>query len=82
MFSNFSHFRQCSIYKRISIDINGIKYCSELDTHIYDQWVKRTFFSTNGPGAIDHPYVKEEKITPKLQTLPQTTQNKITQNIS
>ena len=37
MFSTFRHFRQCSIYKRINIGINGIKYCSELDTHIYDE---------------------------------------------
>ena len=37
MFSNFSLFRQCSIYKRLNIDINGIKYCSELGTHMYDQ---------------------------------------------
>lgn len=37
MFSNFSLFRQCSIYKRLNIDINGIKYYSELGTHIYDQ---------------------------------------------
>ena len=37
MFSTFRHFRQYSIYKRINIGINGIKYCSELDTHIYDE---------------------------------------------
>ena len=75
MFSTFSHFRQCSIYKRINIGINGIKYCSELDTHIYEElgfnkgnsMGKKNSLFKNGPGAVDH-HVKEEKITHTLQT--------------
>ena len=74
IFPNFSHLRQSSIYKRINIDINEIKYCSELDIYIYDQlgfnkvakaiqWVKRTIFSVNDPGAIGHPYAKKKKNT-------------------
>lgn len=43
---------------------------------------KKNNLFRNDPGAIGHPYTKEKKKKRTLQTLPQTTQNKITQNIS